>query len=166
MTLSISYLLLGSNMGNRFALLAAACEHIAEKLGDIVAQSHLYETAAWGNTAQAAFLNQAIALVTPLNPHDLLTAIHQIEQQMGRVRQQRWDSRIIDIDILAYEQLIVDSPNLSIPHPLLPQRRFALLPLCDIAPQWQHPILQQTTLQMLQNCSDNLWCNRADADIR
>lgn len=153
-----TYLLLGSNIGKRHELLHIASWHITQQIGDIVTQSRLYETAAWGNTAQNAFLNQAIAVQTTLNPFDLLTQIHHIEHQMGRVRQQRWEARIIDIDILAYEQLIIDSEKLSIPHPLLPKRRFSLLPLYDIAPNWQHPILQQSVVEMILNCPDKLSC--------
>lgn len=153
-----AYLLLGSNMGNRTHWLSQGFNYLIKQVGTIVALSPIYETAAWGKTTQAPFLNQALSLSTTLNAQDLLQHIQAIETKLGRTRHERWESRIIDIDILGYGDHVVESANLQIPHPLLPMRRFALLPLCHIAPTWQHPILQKTSLELLHLCPDTLPC--------
>ncbi|MCC7224851.1 MAG: 2-amino-4-hydroxy-6-hydroxymethyldihydropteridine diphosphokinase [Chitinophagales bacterium] len=158
--MSTAYLLLGSNMGNRAAWLDAALSAIAEQVGSLVALSYRYETAAWGNTDQAPFLNQAVALDTILDPSTLLDGLLNIEQSLGRQRLQYWGARTIDIDILGYDNRLVATDRLHIPHRWLHARRFALLPLHDIAPQWIHPIWQQSIAQLLLQCPDPLPCKR------
>lgn len=155
-----AYLLLGSNLGNRHALLDTAIAQVAQQIGIVLATSHRYETAAWGYTAQAPFLNQAITIETMLEPKFLLDAIHHIENSMGRVRSVVWGARVIDIDILGYGDQVIDTDRLVIPHSRLHLRRFALLPLHDIAKQWIHPVLQQSVAQLLAICKDDLPCKR------
>jgi 2-amino-4-hydroxy-6-hydroxymethyldihydropteridine diphosphokinase len=151
-----AYLLTGSNMGNRLDYLVAASESIAEQCGTIAAASSLYETAAWGNTNQAAFLNQALELTTTLNPRQLIRRLLKIEKQMGRVRKEKYGPRIIDIDILLFNEEIHNYPLLKLPHPELHNRRFALLPLAEISPTAFHPQLNKTIAALLDLCADTL----------
>ncbi len=134
----------GSNIGDREKNLAQARQRIATKIGTITSQSAIYETAAWGNTEQADFLNQAIGVNTDLSPQVLLTAVLDIENAMGRTRDagQRWQPRVIDIDILLYGDEIIEEVNLVIPHPELHKRNFVLVPLMEIAPEVLHPVLR------------------------
>ena len=153
---TLAYLLLGSNLGDRAALLAAARALLAATAGDIVAQSGLYETAAWGREDQPAFLNQALAVHTWLRPEELLTACQAAEQQAGRQRLEHWGSRTLDVDILFYDRHVIESPDLTIPHPRLPERRFALVPLAEIAKALRHPQLHLTVRDLLLRCPDPL----------
>ena len=153
---TLAYLLLGSNLGNRPALLAAARQQLAATAGAIVAQSGLYETAAWGREDQPAFLNQALAVRTWLRPAALLAACQAAEQQAGRQRLEHWGSRTLDVDILFYGPHIIDSPGLIVPHPRMPERRFALVPLAEIAPGLQHPQLHLSIRDLLLRCPDAL----------
>lgn len=151
-----AYLLLGSNIGDRAAQLQQARQMLALTAGEIVAASALYETAAWGLEDQPAFLNQALALRTLLDAPALLAACLATEQQAGRERQQRWAARTLDVDILLYGDELIQTPTLTVPHPALPARRFALTPLAEIAPQLVHPQLHQTISELLAICSDPL----------
>ncbi|WP_426061950.1 2-amino-4-hydroxy-6-hydroxymethyldihydropteridine diphosphokinase [Hymenobacter sp. B1770] len=153
---TLAYLLLGSNLGNRAALLAAARQELATTAGDIVAQSGLYETAAWGRENQPAFLNQALAVRTWLRPEELLAACQAAEQQAGRRRVEQWGSRTLDVDILFHGRQVIESPDLTIPHPRLPERRFALVPLAEIAKALRHPQLGLTVTELLAHCPDPL----------
>lgn len=150
------YLLLGGNLGDRTLYLSQACERIAAQVGPITQSSSLYETAAWGKTDQPAFLNQVLEVQTTLSPEQVLQTINQIEQDLGRIRHEHWGARVIDIDILFYDELVLQSQRLTIPHPQLHLRRFTLLPLGEIAPHMQHPVLHMQVTQLLQNCSDEL----------
>lgn len=152
----LTYLLLGSNLGDRGALLAAARQHLAEAAGEIVAESDLYETAAWGREDQPAFLNQAVAVATLLRPEALLAACLAVEQQAGRERRERWGSRTLDVDVLFYGAEIVTLPALRVPHPRLAGRRFALVPLAEIAPELRHPVLGLSVAKLLAHCPDPL----------
>ncbi|RYY83836.1 MAG: 2-amino-4-hydroxy-6-hydroxymethyldihydropteridine diphosphokinase [Chitinophagaceae bacterium] len=151
-----AYLLLGGNLGDRAALLAEAREAIAARAGVIERASGLYETAAWGIEAQPAFLNQALSVATTLTPRVLLETVLAIEADMGRRRLERYGPRLIDIDILLYEDVVLDEPGLQLPHPQLPQRRFALTCLSEIAPGLQHPRLGRSIAQLLAACTDPL----------
>lgn len=151
-----SLLLLGGNLGDRLANLAQANQAISQQLGEIKTYSHIYETAPWGVADQPTFLNQAIELLTELNPYELLYGINQIEDQLGRERHERWQARIIDIDILYYEMEIIDSQRLTVPHPHLHNRKFALAPLVDIAPNFVHPLLEKTNATLYKLCNDEL----------
>ena len=153
---TLAYLLLGSNLGDRGALLAAARQELAATAGAIVAQSGLYETAAWGREDQPAFLNQALAVHTALRPEALLAACQAAEQHAGRQRLEHWGSRTLDVDILLFGDEVIDTPALTVPHPRLPERRFALVPLAEIASVLSHPQLHETIETLLHRCPDAL----------
>ncbi|MFM7672519.1 MAG: 2-amino-4-hydroxy-6-hydroxymethyldihydropteridine diphosphokinase [Bacteroidota bacterium] len=153
--MSQAYLLLGSNQGDRTQYLSLAIRAIGN-LGTITKCSAHYSTQAWGLTEQPAFLNQALQLNTSLQPTELLDAILAIEKELGRERKQRYGPRTIDIDILLYEQLTVVSDRLTIPHPELPRRRFALVALEEIAAEVIHPELKLSIRDLLTQCADPL----------
>ena len=155
-----SYILLGSNLGDRKKYIASAISEISATLGIIEISSSLYETASWGKHDQPDFLNQVIELKTNLNPKDLLTGVLNIEIKLGRKRIEKWGSRIIDIDILLYGDQVIDEPELSIPHPFLAFRRFCLMPLNEIAPKFVHPVLKKNIQELLFELSDDLFVKK------
>lgn len=151
------YLLLGSNMGNSPAILGQACEVLSNELGDIIHASKIYLSDAWGIEDQPVFYNQALQLsVSALAPTDILAVTQQVEQRLGRLHHPRWSSRVIDIDILYFDDLVVETERLTIPHKYLPYRNFALVPLCEIAPNFVHPGLLKTNRELLQESTDSL----------
>ena len=151
-----TYLLLGSNMGNSTELLSNAIEQIENKIGPLLLQSNLYATAAWGNTSQPDFLNQVIKVATNLEAAKTLETILSIEKKMGRIRTIKNAPRIIDIDILFFNNEIINRSDLIVPHPEIQNRRFVLTPLHEIAPQMIHPVLNKTIEQLLSQCPDQL----------
>ncbi len=153
---TLSYLLLGSNLGDRAARLARARAYLAASAGEIVEASAIYETAAWGVEDQPDFLNQVLAIATTLAPDALLAACHAAEQQQGRQRVLRWGARSLDVDILLFGNEVIATPTLTVPHMALPFRRFTLVPLTEIAPQLVHPQLHQTITELLAACPDPL----------
>lgn len=152
----IAYLLTGGNLGNRKENLEKAATLINKECGEIFACSSVYETSAWGNADQPAFYNQAIAVQTTLTARQLMRKVLKIEKIMGRIRKEKYGPRIIDIDILFYDNEIHNYPLLKLPHPELPNRRFALAPLSEIAPDLMHPVLNKNIKELLLTCSDNL----------
>ena len=156
----ITFLLLGTNLGDRKKNLSVARNAIEVSVGTILKASSIYQTAAWGKTDQPDFLNQALEVQTALSAEDVLAEILKIERAMGRRRDQQWGERIIDIDILLFERKIMSSSALTIPHPQLQNRRFALEPLAEIGSDVTHPILQLTIQEMLAQCSDLLEVRR------
>jgi len=148
------FLLLGGNLGDRAANLARARRHLQITCGPILKASAIYTTAAWGVTDQPDFLNQALLIESDLAPKALLQTVLRIEQEIGRVRLQKWGARTIDIDILFFDELTVQTPELVIPHPELQNRRFALVPLSEIADSFVHPVLNKTIRELLLQCPD------------
>lgn len=156
----ITYLLLGSNLGDSAQYLADASSLISQRLGTVRSMSSLYRTASWGKHDQPDFLNQVIALDTQLSPEELLKGVLKIELELGRERNERWGSRTIDIDILLFGDLIVDRPNLQIPHPLLHERKFSLEPLAELAPDLVHPLIKRSIIDLLNDLSDDLFVKK------
>lgn len=151
-----AYLLIGGNMGDRKKQLEKAVIKIEKACGTIALQSHFYETAAWGKTDQSSFYNQALAVNTALSAPELLDVILRIEKSMGRRRTEKFGPRIIDIDILLFNNELIHAPGLDVPHPQLTNRRFALEPLDEIAPRVIHPVLKKTIHRLLKECTDPL----------
>jgi 2-amino-4-hydroxy-6-hydroxymethyldihydropteridine diphosphokinase len=151
-----AYLLIGGNLGNREHYLSLAIELIQQQAAEPAVESAIYETAAWGNTHQPAFLNKVVCIKTKQTAADLMTGLLQIEQVLGRTRGDRYGSRTIDIDILFYGAEIYRSGHITIPHPEIENRRFALVPMVELAPNLVHPVLLKTMKQLLQECADKL----------
>jgi 2-amino-4-hydroxy-6-hydroxymethyldihydropteridine diphosphokinase len=154
--MNISYLLIGGNEGNRPAHLAEARERIASETGRILLSSSIYETAPWGEPGQSHFLNQALELATELEASVLIRRLLQIEEKMGRIRLKKYGSRPIDIDILFFNDAIIKAPGLVVPHPEIPNRRFVLAPMEEIAPFYRHPVLDRSVRELLEDCKDPL----------
>lgn len=150
------HILLGGNLGNRKENLSQAKIHIEKIIGSIIKESSIYETKAWGVENQPNFLNQVILVETRLSPQNVLIENLQIEKVLGRVRHQKWHERIIDIDILYAENLIINDDNLKIPHPFIQDRKFTLIPLVEISADFIHPIFQKTQRLLNNECVDNL----------
>jgi 2-amino-4-hydroxy-6-hydroxymethyldihydropteridine diphosphokinase len=154
--LNTVFLLLGSNEGDRQNWLRLAIAELNAHCGSVVEQSHIYETAAWGIENQPAFFNQAVLLHSPLSAPDLLLGVQRIEQLAGRQRTLKWGQRTLDIDILFYNDEVINLPQLQLPHPFIQERRFALAPLAEIAPNLMHPTLHKTMTELLEACRDPL----------
>jgi 2-amino-4-hydroxy-6-hydroxymethyldihydropteridine diphosphokinase len=150
------YLLLGSNEGNRLNWMQQAVEQLALKCGNIMRRSAVYQTAAWGLNEQPDFLNMVVLLQTYLPPLSLLNNIQDIEQLLGRQREVKWGQRTLDIDILLYDNQVVDLPELTIPHGFMQERRFTLVPLAELAPDLIHPLLNKPIKTLLNECTDPL----------
>ena len=149
------YLLLGSNLGDRPSVMREAIRRIAAEVGPVVAESSVYETEPWGFADQPPFLNMVVKAETSLSPEQVLKRILGIEQELGRVRDRRWGARLIDIDLLYYGERVVRTPDLVVPHPRLSERRFTLKPLCEIAPDFVHPVFLKSNLRLLESCGDD-----------
>jgi 2-amino-4-hydroxy-6-hydroxymethyldihydropteridine diphosphokinase len=158
--MNTTYILLGSNLGDSRKYLSDAIVEIECRLGTIIAKSSLYQTASWGKHDQPDFINQVIELKTSLSPADLLKGVLEIENIFGRQRLEKWGSRTIDIDILLFEDLIINSPDLIIPHPYLSIRRFSLMPLNEIAPDLIHPNSKKSIAELLLELTDDLFVKK------
>ncbi|MEP6674549.1 MAG: 2-amino-4-hydroxy-6-hydroxymethyldihydropteridine diphosphokinase [Ferruginibacter sp.] len=154
--MNTAYLLIGGNMGHRINNIKTAIKKIEQLIGHISRQSSIYETAAWGNRQQPDFLNQVIVVETKLDPAKLMNTILIIEEKMGRIRNKKNDPRVIDIDILFFERMIIDEKDLSVPHPQIQNRKFVLVPLNELSPNLKHPVLKKTIHQLLTICPDKL----------
>lgn len=152
-----TYLLLGGNLGDKQKIFSDARARIKQQVGEITAQSAVYETEPWGFVSADLFWNQVLEISTLLSPEEVLRETQQTEHELGRVRKARqYDSRIIDIDILFYGDKIINEEKLIIPHPRIQERKFALVPLNEIAPGLIHPIFQKSVGQLLDECGDTL----------
>jgi len=153
--MKIVFLGIGTNLGNRKNNLEHAVARIKEYIGAVLNSSSVYETEPWGFQADDKFLNMVVKVDTELTPSGLLGRILMIESLLGRQRgSERYSSRVIDIDILFYEDMIVDEESLKIPHPLLARRRFVLVPLCELASDMVHPVLKKSITELLEICED------------
>jgi 2-amino-4-hydroxy-6-hydroxymethyldihydropteridine diphosphokinase len=151
----IAFLGLGTNLGDREENLKKAIVNISAFAGEVISFSQIYETEPWGFRSEDHFFNMVIQIKTNLKPVDLLKQLLKIEIQMGRARgTEMYSSRIIDIDILLYENEIINKPYLKVPHPMIQERKFVLVPLCDIAPGMIHPVLNKTFKILLEECDD------------
>jgi 2-amino-4-hydroxy-6-hydroxymethyldihydropteridine diphosphokinase len=149
--MAIAHIGLGSNLGGKRAMVAAAVTALAGLPGvRVVRRSADYSTPPWGNLDQDFFVNACAVLDTELSPIDLLRACGTIETQLGRRRQRKWEPRLIDIDLLDYDGMVVDTPELVLPHPLMLQRAFVLTPLAEIAPELR--IGAMTVKEALAQC--------------
>lgn len=151
-----AYLLIGGNIGDRIENLRKTRGLIAVNCGDILLESSIFETSAWGKTDQADFLNQALLVETELMPTLLLNKILQIEQELGRFRGEKFGPRIIDIDIILFNNEVIDLPHLTIPHPHMQNRRFVMAPMAEIAHELVHPRLGKNMSELLEECPDTL----------
>ena len=154
------YLGLGTNLGNRVANLQQSIDKIREEVGMVRQQSAIYQTKAWGVNNQPDFLNQVIEVATPLSPEETLKTILRIETTMGRIRTRKWYTRLIDIDLLFYEESIIKTSSLIVPHPYIQDRNFVLAPLVEIAPDLVHPIFKKNMMVLWEACEDTLLVKR------
>ncbi len=150
------YILTGGNVGKRLINLGNAQKFLEDEIGKIERSSSIYETAAWGNNDQPDFYNQAHIIKTKLSPEDIMQKILKIEEKMGRVRTFKNAARIIDIDILFFNEEIVNRPGLIIPHAEIANRRFVLEPLNELSPHMIHPRLRKSVKELLSTCKDML----------
>ncbi len=152
---------LGSNLGNRILNLNLAIQKIQEVIGDMIAESSIYESAPWGFAANRTFLNQVIEIETNLAPVQLLNSLLKIENELGRKRNlSTYESRPIDLDILFYGAETLNTKALILPHPRIQDRKFVLMPMNEILPGFIHPQHQKTIKQLLSECSDKLWVKK------
>lgn len=154
---NVVYLLLGSNLGDRDLLIEEAIVNINKKIGLINLRSSFYETEAWGKADQPAFLNLALAVETKLTALEVLANALEIEKELGRVRLEKWGERLIDIDLIFYNDAIIDIPGkLQIPHPQMHKRKFVMVPMAEIAGTIQHPVFKKSVDELLQGLPDKL----------
>lgn len=151
----IVYLILGSNLGDRNTILNRATVLINDKVGEVILRSKIYETAPWGGVEQPAYLNQVLILKTTLSPEKTLKHVLEIEKNLGRVRVVKWGARSLDIDILFYDDMVINTNDLKIPHPFIHLRKFVLVPLVEIAPNFIHPQFKIAVKDLLKNLVDH-----------
>ena len=154
--MNIAYLLIGGNLGDRSALLEQAISRIASHCGNINKTSSVYESDAWSSSLQPQYLNQALELSTTIDAAELLTITKSIEIELGRVRSEQYAARTMDIDILYFNDVIINTASLTIPHPRISERKFVLVPMNEIAKTHFDPVIKMTVKEMLDVCRDKL----------
>ena len=159
------HLHLGSNIGSRKVNIARAIQMIEEDIGPIHSSSAYFETEAWGKTDQADFNNIALEVEHYLTPYQLLDKVNEIEDRLGRIRREKWQERVIDIDIIFMEDIIIDTDRLTIPHKWMEKRNFVLYPMAEIAADFVHPILNKTIEELLSECEDSSKITRIKSEF-
>lgn len=154
---------LGGNIGNKPENFVRAHELISKKLGKIILKSSVYETPPWGFHSEHLFWNQAVYIETKLEPLELLWRIKEIEEMFGlKSKDERYTNREMDLDILYFDDDFIEDKDLTIPHPRIHERKFVLVPLVEIAPDFKHPLLRMTNLTLLENCKDKSIIRKVD----
>lgn len=146
------YFSLGTNLGDKEQNLRLAVQNIEERIGKVISLSAFYATAPWGFTSENTFLNAALCVETQLSPLEILKITQEIEREMGRTHKSingAYSDRVIDIDLLLYDDLVLDTPELKLPHPLMQERDFVMRPLAEIAPEVVHPVFKKTIRELL-----------------
>ena len=151
-----AYLILGGNLGDRRANLENAISQLEQKGVVLLCKSSIYKTAAWGNEDQPDYYNQVIKVATHLDAIYLLRLCLEVEAILGRIRKEKWGERTMDIDILYFNDKVMNSDELKLPHPRIEERRFVLVPLVEIAPDFIHPKKKSSNSELLELCNDNL----------
>lgn len=160
------FILLGSNLGDRQAILSSARQAIEAQCGKILKLSHLYETAPWGFESDNWFLNQVIEIESVMDATPLLDSLLEIEKNLGRIRTSaQYSSRNIDIDLLYFGDQVINNKQIEVPHPRLHLRKFTLLPLCEIAANFVHPLMQKSQLELLQQVADKSIVKQLDNPV-
>ncbi len=155
------FLLLGGNLGDKEQIFSTARKRLQKELGEVVQLSSVYETEPWGFKSEDLFWNQVVVIETGKSPEKVLQVTKAVEQELGRIRKaERYSSRLIDIDLLFYDDLVYHEPNLELPHPRMIDRRFVLEPLAEVAAHMVHPVFRQTIIELLENCTDHLAVKR------
>jgi len=155
------FLLLGGNLGNKERIFSTARKRLGEELGALIQTSSVFETEPWGFDSDDMFWNQVLVIETSLTPEQVLECTKDIETELGRVRKAaRYSSRLIDIDLLFYDDMVLHEPGLELPHPRMIDRRFVLEPLAEVAAELVHPVFKRNIVSLLEECSDHLQVKR------
>jgi 2-amino-4-hydroxy-6-hydroxymethyldihydropteridine diphosphokinase len=164
--MNVAFLCLGGNMGDRLANLNRAKELISEERLTIVAESYIYETSAWGSESSPDYYNQCIKITTGSDAQSLMKLLLDIEQRLGRIRtENRNESRTVDIDILLFNNEVINTPSLIVPHPRMHLRQFVLKPLNEIAGDIIHPVQKKNIRQLCMDCPDQLTVKKLGSDV-
>lgn len=161
--MALAYLGIGTNVGHREQNIENCILLIKERIGNVKSVSSIYETEPWGVEGQDNYYNIVLEVETHLQPLRLLQSVQQIENDLGRIRIEKWGSRIIDVDILFYDDYVFSMDNLIIPHPYIATRSFVLQPLSEIKPNLIHPKLRLTLQSVIDHCKDKNWIKRLEA---